>query len=199
MKLLIATTNTGKVAELHDLLGSRGIELVSLQHFPEVHEVEETGRTFLDNARLKATGYALQTHLWTLADDSGLEVAALGGLPGVGSARFAGKNSGYDVKIASLFGMMDASKSEDRTARFACAMAIADPEGNIRFTTEGFCDGKLALEPRGTNGFGYDPVFIPDGHDRTFGELPDEVKRSISHRARAARAVVRYLLDFIAV
>ena len=199
MKLLVATTNEGKLAELRNLLGPAELTLLTLKDLRDYEEVEETGTTFAENAQLKAAGYARNAGMWSLADDSGLEVAALGGRPGVGSARFAGRDAGYDVKIAKLFEMMQASGDPDRSARFVCAMALADDEGNICFNAEGVCPGRIADRPRGTNGFGYDPVFIPDGHDLTFGELPDRVKHSISHRSRAAIAVVRYLLDFIAV
>lgn len=199
MDILLATTNRGKLSELRELLGAAPVGLLTLEVVPDRTEIEETGLTFTENAALKASGYARQSGIWSLADDSGLEVTALGGRPGVGSARFAGPDTAYDVKIAKLFELMNASGDVDRSARFVCAMALADPRGNINFAAEGICRGSIAREPRGENGFGYDPVFVPEGHRETFGELPDEVKRAIGHRAAAARGVVRYLLDFIAV
>jgi XTP/dITP diphosphohydrolase len=199
MDLLVATTNPGKLRELRDLLGSISLNLLTLNDFPSIGEIEETGRTFRENAVLKAVGYARWTGVMTLADDSGLEVVALDGRPGVDSARYAGREAGYDVKIATLLEEIASAGDTARSARFVCSMVIADHSGGVKFSTEGVCPGKIALGPRGANGFGYDPVFIPDGYDKTFGELPEEVKRSISHRAVASRSAVRFLLDFIAV
>jgi XTP/dITP diphosphohydrolase len=175
------------------------VELVSLGDFPDLKEIDETESTFRGNAELKASGYARQAGIWTLADDSGLEVDALGGAPGVYSARFAGAGSSYETKIAELLSQIGKAKNLDRRARFVCAMAIAGPDGNVSFTTEGRCEGAIAESPRGTRGFGYDPVFVPDGFDHTFGELPGDIKQQISHRGRAAREINRYLLDFIEV
>ena len=197
--LLLATGNPGKIRELHDLLAELPIELRGLADFPGVHDVEETGSTFYENAVLKATGFAQQTGEMSLADDSGLEIEALDNAPGVYSARFAGADSGYDIKISTLLNLLEATGDLHRGARFVCVMALADRRGRVIHTVEGVCKGTIATRPRGTGGFGYDPIFIPDGFDQTFGELDAETKREIGHRGRAARLVLRYLLDFIGV
>ncbi|MET0752740.1 MAG: RdgB/HAM1 family non-canonical purine NTP pyrophosphatase [Pyrinomonadaceae bacterium] len=192
--LLVATGNAGKVRELKEFLVDLPVVLRDLNEFSEVSEVEETGATFTENAILKAAGYATQTELWTVADDSGLEVEALGGAPGVFSARYAGENAGDEAKIAKL--LSELGNSDNLRARFVCAMAISDETGEIKFVSEGVCDGTITVTPRGTNGFGYDPIFIPDGFDETFGELSGEVKREISHRARAMKKIIEYLRGF---
>ena len=191
-EILIATKNIGKVRELEKLL--EGFALRSLNEFSDVPDVEETGATFAENAILKAREYAKQTNLWALADDSGLEVAALDGAPGVFSARYAGKNATEAEKIVKL---LDALKEKnDRCARFVCAMAISDKNGEIKFLAEGICNGKIALKPSGTNGFGYDPIFIPEGFNQSFGELSGNVKKKISHRAQAIMKIIQYLRAF---
>ena len=197
--IVLATRNQGKVREMRQLFGDLPLEVRSMADFPGVADVDETGATFRENAELKAREFGMQTGQFCLADDSGLEVEALGGEPGVLSARFAGSDTGYDVKNAMLLSMIEATGDQLRRARFVCAMALADAGGNVIHTVEGVCDGSISDAPRGTNGFGYDPIFIPEGYDETFGELDDDVKRRISHRARAADEIVRYLLDFIAV
>lgn len=197
-KLLVGTHNLGKLAELQELLVALPIELVSLSDFENITEVEETGATFIDNARLKAAGYARQTGLFSLADDSGLEVDALNGRPGVLSARYGG-DVGFDKKMQRLLGEMDGSVNSSRVARFVCSIAMAAPDGKILHTTEGICPGNIAVDPRGRGGFGYDPIFIPTGFDETFGELSTAVKQKISHRARAFEQIMPFLRDFIAV
>jgi XTP/dITP diphosphohydrolase len=199
MKLLIATNNDGKIKELHELLADLPIELKSLREFENVGDVAETGETFEDNAILKAREYALQTNLWSVADDSGLEVDALGGAPGVFSARYAGEGAGNAEKIEKLLREIDRTQDKNRSARFVCVMAIADEKGAIKFVARGFCEGKIAEKQAGNGGFGYDPVFIPAGFENTFGELSSEIKRQISHRARASAKIIRYLRDFIVV
>ena len=198
-KLLVATNNPGKLAELRDLLAGLPVELHSLQDFKTFDEVEETGVTFVENARLKAGGYATQTGMIAIADDSGLEVVALGDRPGVLSARYGGADTSFDEKMVKLLGELDKTGDTSRKARFVCAMAIADPSGKILYTTEGICPGKIAAAPRGQLGFGYDPLFIPNRFDLTFGELSGEIKRKISHRARAFEQIIPFLRDFIAV
>ena len=191
-EILIATKNIGKVRELEKLL--EGFALRSLNEFSDVPDVEETGATFAENAILKAREYAKQTNLWALADDSGLEVAALDGAPGVFSARYAGKNATEAEKIVKL---LDALKEKnDRRARFVCTMAISDKNGEIKFLAEGICNGEIALKPSGTNGFGYDPIFIPEGFNQSFGELSSNVKKKISHRAQAIMKIIQYLRAF---
>lgn len=197
-KLLIATHNFGKLAELRSLLTDLPLELIGLSYFENVTEVEETGTTFIDNAKLKATGYAQQTGLLALADDSGLEVDALDGRPGVLSARYGG-DVGFDQKMQLLLGEMNDSVNDSRAARFVCAIAIAAPDGKILQTTEGICAGNIAKKPCGNGGFGYDPIFIPDGFNETFGELSGAVKQKISHRARSFEQIMPFLRDFIAV
>ena len=198
-KLLVATNNKGKLAELRTLLTGLPVELQSLSDLGTFDEVEETGSTFIENARLKASGYALQTGLPSIADDSGLEVAALDGRPGVRSARYGGEALGFGEKMQMLLAEIDKTGSENRSARFVCALAVADEAGNILYTTEGICNGKIASRPRGNSGFGYDPLFIPDGYEHTFGELSGGIKQQISHRRRAFEQIMPFLRDFLAV
>ena len=183
---------------MRELFAGHPLEVRSLADFPEIGDVEETGSTFRENAELKAREFARQTGELCLADDSGLEVAALGGVPGVLSARFGGPDTSYAEKMAKLLSMIAEAGDEERRARFVCAMSLADADGRILHTVEGECRGRIADHPNGTAGFGYDPIFIPDGFAQTFAELGDDVKQSISHRARAAELVSRYLLHFIA-
>jgi XTP/dITP diphosphohydrolase len=199
LNLLIATNNTGKLNEFAGLLTSLPVRLLSLKEFENIGEVEETGVTFEENAVLKARGYALRAGMWALADDSGLEVEALGGRPGVYSARYAGRAAGYEQKMAALLNELDETGDAGRRARFVSVIAIADEEGDIKFLAEGICAGTIAGAPRGKNGFGYDPVFIPDGFGQTFGELTPDTKDQISHRARATAKIIRYLHDFTGV
>ncbi len=198
-RILIATRNPGKVREIDAMLGRQGIAAITLADLPTIPDVDETGTTFLENAAKKAGEYATAAGMYSLADDSGLEVSALGGRPGVHSARYAGEFAGYETKIRTLLAELAEAGSSDRSARFVCSMAFADPAGKIIWTADGICEGELAASPVGTNGFGYDPIFIPAGFVNTFGELDDAVKRSISHRARATDAFMRFFLDFIGV
>lgn len=192
--ILVASRNAGKEREIRDLIGSQApTDLITLNDFPEVPEVEETGATFEENARIKAQAYARATGQWTLADDSGLEVRALGGRPGIRTARFGGANATDADRIALLLDEMSHSGIPDRTARFVCAVALANPAGAVITTVTGTCEGEIAPAPRGTGGFGYDPVFIPEGFTLTFGELDASVKSRISHRARALAAMGRFL------
>lgn len=199
MQILVGTKNAGKVRELENLLGGFPIELRSLGEFENVIEPEETGASFADNAALKAVYYSEKTGLAALADDSGLEVSALNGAPGVYSARYGGKDSSHAKKIAKLLEELENSGNEDRSARFVCVIVLTNETGEVIFQAEGICDGRIANEPRGENGFGYDPVFIPEGFDETFGELSSDVKSRLSHRARAIEKIIRFLRDFTAV
>lgn len=192
-KLLIATGNQGKLREFTELFGGRPIEIRSLADFSGIVEIEESGTTFVENAELKAVGYAKQTRMRTLADDSGLEVGALNGAPGVMSSRFGGKGRDYIAKISHLLKEIELSGSSDRSASFVSAIVIANELGETEFIAEGICYGSIVSEPRGTGGFGYDPIFVPDGYDLTFGELSNEIKAEISHRARATAIIMRYL------
>lgn len=197
-QLVVATNNAEKIREIKNLLADLPLSLRSLGEFPKIVEVEETGATFAENARLKAQGYALQTKLWALADDSGLEVEALGGAPGLFSARYAGENAGDDEKIKKLLLELNDTGDENRRAQFVCAMALADENGEVKFLAEGVCRGRIAVTPSGQNGFGYDPIFIPDGFSQTLGELSSATKQQISHRARAAEKIIQYLRDIYA-
>lgn len=197
-KLIIATSNLGKVRELKQMLLGARFSLLSLADLAPVSDIQETGSTFIENAILKAVGYSGEFKHPTLADDSGLEVAALGGRPGVRSARYGG-NVGFPEKMALLLDELLKSKTNDRRARFVSAIAFADESGRVLKTVTGECTGILAEGPRGTGGFGYDPIFIPDGFSQTFGELPDAIKNEISHRARAFSKIIPYLRDFYSV
>jgi len=189
--ILIASTNAGKVAEYRAILSSTGIQLLGLRDVGIDFEVEEVGGTFEENARLKARGYADVSGLLTLADDSGLCVDALGGAPGLYSARY-----GPDPvsRIERLLAEMAEVRDEDRTARFVCVIALARPDGETH-TFEGVCEGLIARRPKGTQGFGYDPIFYLPGYDQTLAELPLSLKNEISHRARAAAHLKAWLAE----
>ena len=184
-KLLIATHNAGKLAELRALLRDAPFALLSLSDVGIELDVEETGSTLEENAALKATTYARLADLPTLADDSGLEVDALGGAPGVHSARYAGPDATDADRIARLLDNL-APHPQPWAARFRCVIAIAEPDGSIEWHT-GACEGVIISNPRGDNGFGYDPVFFMLEHNRTMAELTDAEKNAASHRGIAAR------------
>jgi len=190
-RLVIATHNKGKTAEIKTLLGHVGWTLLSLDQFENVGEAAEDADTYYGNAAAKASYYAQMTGEWVLADDSGLEVQALAGAPGVFSARYAGPNASDSERRLKL--LTELSGVNDRRARFVCSAAIADSNGNIVKTAEGVCEGTISTNARGDSGFGYDPIFIPSGYDLTFGELSDRIKNQISHRARAIRGLLSFL------
>jgi XTP/dITP diphosphohydrolase len=192
--LLIATSNEGKRAEIQQLLTDLPISLFDLRNFPTIELVAEIGTTFVENASLKAIGYATQTDLLTLADDSGLEVDALGGAPGVLSARYTGESATDAERIEALLSALTLVDESKRSARFVSAIVIADRKREILNVSVGECDGRIALAAHGDGGFGYDPVFIPNGGDLTFAELKPEIKNQISHRARALATTRAYLL-----
>lgn len=194
--LLLATGNKGKTAELRNLLSGIEIELIDLSTFPSIESVPETGETFRENAEIKASGYAKATGMYAVADDSGLEVFALGGGPGVHSARYGGPGFDDRGRTHLLLENMRHLSEKDRVARFVSAISLAGPDGKILFTDEAYCPGSIARKPSGNNGFGYDPVFLPDGYSKTFGELSASVKSKISHRSRATSLFIRFLLDF---
>jgi XTP/dITP diphosphohydrolase len=198
VKLLVATNNPGKVKEYEVLL--RGLPLTLTYPAQEGIdiEVEETGSTFAENARLKAVAYARVSGLLTLADDSGLEVDALGGEPGTRSARFAGQGASDEDRYRLLLSKLEGVPWERRTARFRCVIAVATPRAEIRLA-EGTCEGVIAFEPKGEYGFGYDPVFYMVEHGQTMAELEPEVKNRISHRARAAEGALRILQELLAI
>ncbi len=188
--LLIATTNPGKVREIRELLAGLPFDVRALDAFPRIEEPEETGETFEANARLKAEYYAHATGVLAAADDSGLEIAALGGRPGVRSARYPGDS--YAERFANLSREMAASGDHDRSARFVCAVALASPSG-IVFEARGTVEGQIVDPPRGAGGFGYDPIFLHPPSGLTLAELPPDVKASISHRGAAFRKLREFL------
>ena len=200
--ILVATTNPGKVRELRALLGDE-IEWKSLADFPGVGEVKEDGATFAENARKKALGYARATGLWTLADDSGLVVDALGGAPGVNSARFSGERAkGVDRKVVDrrnmekLLSLLQGVPIEKRTARFTCCLCLASPE-KVLIETQGSLEGLITEEPAGTGGFGYDPVFLAPQLGKTVAQLGEEEKNAISHRGNAMRKLKPLLIELL--
>lgn len=188
MRLLIATRNPGKLKEYEQLLAGLPVTLTYLSGEGIAHEVEETGETFADNAIHKAEEYARISGLLTLADDSGLEVDALDGEPGVHSARYAGPRATDEDRYQVLLERMRDVPWEERGARFRCVIAVAEPEGGV-WTTEGTCEGVIALAPKGEHGFGYDPVFYLPDQEKTMAQLAPEVKNRMSHRARAAQEI----------
>jgi XTP/dITP diphosphohydrolase len=184
-KLLIATHNPGKVREYEKLLASLPLELTYPAQEGLNIEVVETGESFAENAILKAAAYAWASGLLTLADDSGLEVDALGGEPGIRSARYAGTGASDEDRYQLLLEKLRGVPWEERTARFRCVIAVVTPDGQFH-TAEGTCEGIITFEPKGEHGFGYDPVFYFQEYGMTMAELPPETKNEISHRARAA-------------
>lgn len=193
MPLVLATRSAGKKHELADLLRGTGLALATLDDFPEAVEPQETGETFEANALLKARAAAEATGQWALADDSGLCVDALGGRPGVRSARYAAGSD--EARWQKLLGELEGVAAEQRTARFVCVVALAGPGGQAH-SAQGVCEGRIAFAPRGAHGFGYDPVFevASDAAGRTMAELPVAEKRAVSHRGRAFAALRPQLL-----
>jgi XTP/dITP diphosphohydrolase len=190
MTLLIATTNPGKRREIEDILSGAPVTLVSLADLPPIAEPDETGATFADNARLKALYYADATGLPSVADDSGLEIAALDGAPGVHSARWQGTD--YAVKFRKIYELLHERGARGSAARFVCHVALAE-RGRILFEADGTVTGEIAPAPRGANGFGYDPIFYYPPLGRTLGELGLDEKRGVSHRGRAFFKLRQYL------
>jgi XTP/dITP diphosphohydrolase len=184
-EIVLSSRNRKKSAEIDELLRPLGIHVRRVSDFPDVPDVVEDGDTFAANAATKAAEVATQTGRWVIGDDSGLMVDALGGQPGVYSARYAGEPSDAAANNAKLVAALRGVPPEQRTARFVCNVAVADPQGNIRLQLEATCRGRIVDDARGTNGFGYDPHFLVPELHRTFGELSPVVKRHISHRARA--------------
>ena len=190
MKLLVATTNAGKIREIAGILERLPVQLVSLADFPDIREPEETGTTFAENARLKAMYYHRATKLPSVADDSGIEIDALGGAPGIHSARWEGTD--YAVKFRRIYELLDARNARGSTARFVCRLALAD-EGRIVFESEGIIEGRIADAPRGDQGFGYDPIFFYPPLGRTTAELERDLKATVSHRGKAFSQLKEYL------
>jgi len=197
--LVLGTTNEGKVRELLELLEPHGVGCRSLAGLAGAVEVEETGATFAENAALKAAAQAVAVGAWVLAEDSGLVVPALGGAPGVLSARFSGAQGDRRTVDAcnSQLLLERLRGAVDRAAHYACHAALADPGGRIVATSSGTCHGVLAEAPRGVGGFGYDPLFIVPEYQRTFGEIPAAVKGLVSHRGRALRGILPAILRLV--
>ena len=190
-RLVVATTNQGKLKEIGRLLEGAPIDLVTLADYPPVRPPEETGKTFAENAQLKALFYAKHTGELTVAEDSGLEVDALDGAPGVESARFGGADATYPQKFALLYDALRRKRTATSTARFVCALALAK-DGDVLFHTHGTVEGEIASEPRGTGGFGYDPIFWYPPYGCTLAEA-GERKAAVSHRGEAFRKLRDYL------
>ncbi len=184
-EIILSSRNAKKIGEIAELLAPFRIPVRGVSDFPEVGEVEEDGDTFAANAARKATVVARQLQRWVLAEDSGLCVDALGGAPGIYSARFAGTQGDDAANNAKLLTDLAAVPTDRRTAYYVCSAVLSDPTGTVRLTAEGRCHGRILTDFRGANGFGYDPLFFVPEYHRTFGELPAAVKRHISHRAKA--------------
>ncbi|MEO5716437.1 MAG: RdgB/HAM1 family non-canonical purine NTP pyrophosphatase [Luteolibacter sp.] len=188
-RLILATRNSHKTAEIRAMVGDR-FEVLDATAFPDFPEIEETGTTFLENARLKAEGISRHVDGWVLSDDSGLEVDGLGGAPGVWSSSFGGEEGNHGKNNARL--LADMARKSDRSARFRCTMVLA--KGGVeRANFSGTVEGRIIDALRGAGGFGYDPMFIPAGYEETFAELGDAVKNTLSHRSRALAQVVEFL------
>jgi XTP/dITP diphosphohydrolase len=205
-ELLIATRNEGKIAELRQAFGTLPVTLRFLKDFENISEVAEVGNTYLENATLKARGYAQQTGITALADDSGLEVAALHGGPGVLSARFGGDHLTDSERTQALLSSLDQIGPATRIARFVCCMVLYGSlpsqqrelsAPKVLAMSQGVCEGSLAHEPTGMDGFGFDPIFIPDSYTVPFAALGQAIKRRISHRARAAATMRQQLELFL--
>lgn len=196
LELLIGTSNLGKVSEIKRVLKDLPLKLHVITDFPNVNEPDESGSSYADNAIIKAQSYAEQTGLSTLADDSGLEVDSLDGLPGLRSARFGGEGLSDANRTSLLLSQLSTVSDDQRSARFICAMAIAQQSGEIINVAHGICQGSIAKAPSGDEGFGYDPVFIPAGYQVTFAEMPLLLKNTISHRGKALAATQEFLKQF---
>jgi len=191
-KLLIGSNNVKKRAEIEKILHDCDFEVVTPQELAIAEEPEETGATFLENAEIKARFYALESGCLTLADDSGLSVDALGGAPGVRSARYAGEDATDEENCSKLLAALTAVADADRTARFQCAVVVADPDG-VLATAHGHCEGLIMKERAGESGFGYDPLFLYPPEGITFAQLEPAIKNRVSHRGRALEKIRGFL------
>lgn len=194
-QIVLATKNQGKIKEMRALLAPLHIEVLSLAEFAPIEDAEENGKTFCDNAIIKAKYYYAHTHVACLADDSGLEVDALGGRPGVYSARYSGEGATDESNNQKILSELKQVSYENRTARFRCAMALVD--GDTVLTTDGTCEGILLNELRGEGGFGYDPLFYVPRFKRTLAELTAEEKNAISHRGQAVRKMADQIAKLV--
>jgi XTP/dITP diphosphohydrolase len=184
-RFVLGSRNKKKLREMVELLGDLGLDLTDLAPYPHAPDVDETATTFLGNATLKATQLAPALGEWVIGEDSGLVVPALGGAPGIYSARYAGRHGDYAANNAKLLAELTPFSGADRAAYYVSTAVLADPSGKVVAEVEGRCHGLIVTEQRGTGGFGYDPLFLVPEHGKTFGELPSEVKQSMSHRAKA--------------
>ena len=191
-QLLVATTNPGKLREIRTLMSDAPVRLVSLADVPPIEEPEEAGATFEENALLKAHHYASHSGLWTVAEDSGLVIDALGGEPGVRSARFLRLDATYPERFAEIFRRLDTRPGQPRRARFVAALASVD-RGEVIYETTGVVEGNIADAPRGRGGFGYDPIFFYPPYDCTLGEVDGAKKAAVSHRGKAFRQLRNWL------
>ena len=194
MKVLVATRNAGKLAELRRMLADGPVEVVGLADVPEFPDAPETGATFAENALAKARDAAMATGLPSVADDSGLAVDALNGMPGVLSARWSGRHGDDVANLKLLLGQLADVPDERMGAAFVCAAALVVP-GGLETVVHGEWTGRIVREPRGSGGFGYDPIFVPDGEQRTSAELSPQEKDAASHRGRALRALIPHLRE----
>lgn len=195
-RILLATRNPGKLREVRDFFSDLGLEVVGMEELPGARDVVEDGSSFLENARKKAHALASDFGCMALADDSGLEVDALGGLPGVRSARYAGEGATDEQNYRKLLEALKDLGPGERRARFHCVIVLATPDGQ-EWVSEGKWEGEIALAPRGTGGFGYDPVFLLPEQGKTVAELSLEEKNKISHRAQALRGIRKVLEDLL--
>lgn len=191
-RLLVATTNTGKLREIRSLLADVPVELVTLRDLPTIEEPEETGLTFEDNARLKALYYSAHAGMTTVAEDSGLVIDGLDGEPGVRSARFLRADATYPERFAEIFARLAGPPEKNRAARFVCALAVAEG-GRIIYEARGTVEGEIAREARGTAGFGYDPIFYYPPYASTLAEVTEDAKLAVAHRGQAFRTLAWWL------
>ena len=192
MRFVAATANKGKLKEIKEILASFPFDVISMREAGIHYEIEETGKTFEENAIIKASAISKIAKDFVMADDSGLEVDYLNGEPGIYSSRFAGEGASDEDKNKKLIGLLEGVPKEKRTARFVCVIAVVFPDGDC-FTARGTCEGLIGEIPAGVNGFGYDPLFYVPGYEMTIAEMDIEIKNSISHRGKALRMMVEEL------
>jgi XTP/dITP diphosphohydrolase len=195
--IVLASRNRKKSGEIAEILSPHGISLVSVGEFPDVPDVIEDGDTFAANAAKKATETATLLSQWAIGEDSGLEVDALDGAPGIYSARYSGENANDEGNNAKLLDALSEVPDAKRGAQYVCHIALSDPTGEIRLSIEATCRGRIIAEAHGENGFGYDPLFLLPEYHRTFGELGSAAKRHLSHRARALESFIPQLVAIV--
>ena len=191
MKIVLGSSNPHKVKEINEIIGDKNIEFILP---PNGFDPDETGTTFAENSLIKAKAAWELSHDWSLADDSGLCIDALGGKPGIYSARYA---ETPQKRIERVLRELEGVGVNERTAHFVCHMTLINPAGEVALSCEGICKGSIIKEAKGTNGFGYDPIFMPEGYDKTIAELPEDEKNRISHRSKALQQVLEYLVKEI--